>query len=286
MNVRRLFILLNAFIFLCSCNVEKDQNLSRSYENQRFSAEGSRNRNGNDVIVDRVMSGEDPARVLNQVMSGPAESYCSECLDDSFPEASRPGERPLRGATLLKYLKKNYPKGCGYTFRGWSNQDSRNFKPNIHAVANGRIPNCHESNCSTATYLALIEAIRGTPHEKRLKGKINFGGPLYKSFVTEPNMIERTFGPGPFNLGSFQKVQRTDEKTIANYQSKGWPSAGDFVVVNRKNGSGHSVVFSHYQGSGSNRQMCFWSSNKGTNGMGVQCERTGSFASFHIGRIE
>lgn len=97
-------------------------------------------------------------------------------LDDSFVTPREPGERPLRGATLLEYVRDNYPENCGYTFRGWSNQDTRNFRPNIEAVAQGRLPRCHESNCSTATYLALVEAIRGTEHEARLRDQLHTVG--------------------------------------------------------------------------------------------------------------
>lgn len=281
-NIFKIVLLFITFL-LFSCEfVPKDANTYYRYKPSDYT-----NRRGAGSLENMILSGRDPSGAINDYMYGPTGlNGCPPVLDDSFVTPSEPGERPLRGSTLLEYVRDNYPGNCGYTFRGWSNQDSRNFRPNIEAVAQGRIPRCHESNCSTATYLALVEAIRGTEHEERLRNQLHMGGPLYESFVIRPNMIENTFGRDPFNLGPYQKMERTDEATIRQYQESGWPSPGDFLILNRRNGTGHSVLFSHYQGEGSNRQVCYWSSNRGTNGMGMQCERMSRMASVHMGRVE
>jgi hypothetical protein len=262
------------FLLLTSCNEKEKLNYVNQY-------------GANSPEVKEVMRGKPLHRVIDAIVSGPTYRYKNcEYLNEHFAEASAPGDRPLRGASIVKYLDENYPKNCGYSFPDWKGAYSRAFKPNVFAVLAGKKPNCHVSNCSTASYLALVEAIRGTEHEKKLQGKFKMGGPLYAKFVYEGNMIENVFGPGEFNLGSFEKINRMDEATITDFEARGWPSPGDFLILNRRNGSGHSVVFSHYQGTGNTREVCYWSSNRGTKGMGVQCEQTRKMGSIHAGRVE
>ncbi|MGZ3723835.1 MAG: hypothetical protein ACXVA9_12920, partial [Bdellovibrionales bacterium] len=56
---------------------------------------------------------------------------------------------------------------------------------------------------------------------------------------------------------------------------------GDIVRFDRKNGTGHSAIFKEQNET----QFCYWTSNGGTRGVGVQCEYIGPVAQMVISRF-
>lgn len=194
----------------------------------------------------------------------------------------RSSTEPVGGQEFLDRLRE-YPQNCGYAFNNWNSDKLRQLDQAIEsAQRDGAIP-CHPSDCATASYLALIERLQGTPHAQNLD--FRRGRDLYRRFVMEVNSIERTFGPSPtgLGLGDFRKIPSNQ---LDSHLQTGWPAPGDFVLLNRNNRSGHMTVFSHFEGEGSNRRICYWSSNRGTNGMGMQCERMSTIGSIHAGRVQ
>lgn len=69
-----------------------------------------------------------------------------------------------------------------------------------------------------------------------------------------------------------------------NFKDIRQAKAGDFLKMDRSNGSGHTVIFSHLQGD----KVCFWSGNRRnldkTSGLGVNCESL-SGKTFTLSRI-
>lgn len=231
-------------------------------------------------------AGITPQRYIDRVLSGPTADYCPTTRAGAFRGSGEEGE----GQEFLDYLIENYPEECGYAFRRWNQESISQLRNAITDVENGRIPRCHPSDCATASYLALLERIRGTPHYDRLKdlGGLNMGGTLYRTFVQEPNSIVRTFDG--LGLGDHRIISPMNNAQMQRHNAEGWPSAGDFVLLNRKSrpgrsATGHMTVFSHYQDGPRGKEICYWSSNSGTRGMGTQCERVSTLGSIHVGRV-
>jgi hypothetical protein len=60
---------------------------------------------------------------------------------------------------------------------------------------------------------------------------------------------------------------------------------GDALKLDRHGTFGHSVIFLGYEGPPDNRQICYWSSNSGTNGYGKQCEPMKKMKRFSILKV-
>jgi hypothetical protein len=56
---------------------------------------------------------------------------------------------------------------------------------------------------------------------------------------------------------------------------------GDVLRIDRSNGTGHSTIFKEIKGN----QFCYWTSNKSTNGVGVQCENISSLTHVAVSRF-
>lgn len=56
---------------------------------------------------------------------------------------------------------------------------------------------------------------------------------------------------------------------------------GDVLRLDRTNGTGHSTIFKEIKGD----QFCYWTSNTGTNGVGVQCENLSSLTQVVVSRF-
>jgi hypothetical protein len=206
----------------------------------------------------------------------------SEARGGASARARGENAESIEGGEFLNRLRE-YPQECGYAFNNWNSERLQQLDQAIEsATSGGEIP-CHPSDCATASYLALIERLQGTPHFESLD--FQRSGQLYRRFVTEANSVERTFASPPTGLG-LGEFRAITPNQIDSQQGEGWPQEGDFVLLNRSNRTGHMTVFSHFEGSGSNRQICYWSSNRGTNGMGMQCEQMSRMSSIHVGRVQ
>lgn len=56
---------------------------------------------------------------------------------------------------------------------------------------------------------------------------------------------------------------------------------GDLLRLDRTSGTGHSTIFKEIKGD----QFCYWTSNTGTNGAGVQCENISSLQQIVVSRF-
>jgi hypothetical protein len=56
---------------------------------------------------------------------------------------------------------------------------------------------------------------------------------------------------------------------------------GDVLRIDRNNGTGHSTIFKEIRGD----QFCYWTSNTGTNGVGVQCENISALTQVVVSRF-
>lgn len=56
---------------------------------------------------------------------------------------------------------------------------------------------------------------------------------------------------------------------------------GDVLRIDRNNGTGHSTIFQGIRGD----KFCYWTSNRGTNGVGTQCENISSLTTAVVSRF-
>jgi hypothetical protein len=177
------------------------------------------------------------------------------------------------------------PADCKYKWKGFSMSTYKKVVTNYKAD-NSQIA-CTHSMCTSAVFLAWVNIQR-----KQLeKGKISRaefdkrtkpGGKAYQilNSAAEPNELVEAYGlgKGTVQYASDGKIGKTNNL----------PKAGDLVQLWRKNSSGHSVVFKGFRdsnGDGRNDQLCYWSSQKKTNGYGNRCESINDMDRILIGSL-
>lgn len=192
----------------------------------------------------------------------------------------------------LNMLKKNFPKKAGYAFP-FKDQYVAPLCQQVKHVSEGNYPGPHVSNCATSTFMAIQIKLQLHYKEKfdemkrdySCEGSSGFGSG-YKAFV-----IDGIIPWAKNHLKKFDPSADVDDflKTLAPDPSNtDWPKPGDPMVMDRHNGSGHAVVFTRYSDDGS--KICYFSSNKGTQGFGGEpdderCESRSSIKNLTIVKI-
>ncbi len=190
---------------------------------------------------------------------GNSPASCDPCVDSSTP-----------GGSYYASLLKTFPKGCGYS---WKKFSSSGFKETVREFLKSGKVLCskrHQSMCTSATFLAFLMKAKQLVKERKLTLEqveqwADLKGPAWPILNDQarPDLLlkEMSLGDG--------RVLRQKEIPTDN-----WPAQGDLVQIWRKDRSGHSVVFSNLLKSADGQVLglCYWASNKSTNGYGEKCE--------------
>jgi|GEM_PF-4290977 len=118
------------------------------------------------------------------------------------------------------------------------------------------------SNCTTATHAVFLKTLASL----NAQGKIKLSQKTIRT-LNSPLFwnIWNSNGYGPLKLIDDLGGTVFDKKDLKALKP------GDFVKLDRKK-SGHMVIFTRFKGS----QICYWSSNKSTKGLGETCRSTSS----------
>lgn len=176
----------------------------------------------------------------------------------------------------------DYPKNCGYKWRGFSM--SRYREDVRHFIANGDV-NCNHSMCTSAVFMALIAHAKKSKKSRSITndelGELTTpGGKAYRIINenTEPNVLVEVYGLGKgYTFDGAREIART---------GKNIPKKGDLIQIWRRNGSGHSAIFKGFidkNKDGVNDFLCYWSSQKKTNGYGDRCETIHDMETLRVG---
>lgn len=126
------------------------------------------------------------------------------------------------------------------------------------------------SHCTSATYAGFLKTI-GTLAKR---GAINLT-PQARAALNSP-LFRDAWNSNGSTINLLYEKLGGETFTNASEAQK-----GDFVKIDRKNGTGHTVYLSRITSS----QICYWSSNRATQGPGEQCESRSSISKLHFSRI-
>lgn len=192
------------------------------------------------------------------------------------------------------------PPNCQYSLR--INQTNVNkICQAMDDLANDRpvrdSAKCHVSNCSTASYLAMIQIAKSRSDWSSLQSRFTCSRPFpeaYRLFVG-PNGLQAFMQE--YDLGDARRIRLSGNAASRSTKlqsdfAEGFPRKSDPILLQRdqtKGGTGHSVIFSHFETSSGSTynpespeqisKVCYWSSNQGTRGTSNRCENV-SYMSF------
>lgn len=141
-------------------------------------------------------------------------------------------------------------------------------------------PRSSKSHCTSATAAAFMQYITDLVAQGKLKltsAQINFlnGEQVRAAFNGNTYSVayfnQRLGGQNILGIGSQSEIMK------ALRQAK----PGDTLKFDRRNGTGHSTIFQEIRGN----KVCYWSSNRKTNGPGLQCESISSLTSAAVSRF-
>ena len=197
--------------------------------------------------------------ILSPVCLGNSPAACDPCVDTSTP-----------GGKYYSQVLKNFPKGCGYA---WKKFNTPAFKETVKEFLKSGKVLCskrHQSMCTSATFLAFLMKAKELVKERKLTLEqveqwADLKGPVWTILNAQarPDLLLQEM-----NLGEGRTLRQKEIPT------DNWPGQGDLVQIWRKDRSGHSVVFSNLLKSPDGKVvgLCYWASNKSTNGYGEKCE--------------
>lgn len=179
----------------------------------------------------------------------------------------------------------NYPKNCGYRWKGFN---MSRYKEDIKHFINTGDVNCSHSMCTSAVFMALVAHAKkaksaGSLSVSRFSELTTPGGRAYRIIneSTEPNALVEYY-----KLGKGYTFDGANEIAKAG---KSVPKKGDLIQIWRRNGSGHSVIFKGFidtNQNGRNDLLCYWSSQKKTNGYGDRCETISDMETLRVGSFK
>jgi hypothetical protein len=266
-------------------------NVNEELEAKRLKCNALRRIEDADIPMDSMYDNYD---------GSPGDNFNDVCSERaSFDESSSPSDTIASGdadpedpCDYLNMLKKNFPKRAGYAFP-FKDEYVAPLCQQVKHVSEGNYPGPHVSNCATSTFMAIQiklqlhykEKFEEMKRDYSCEGSSGFGAG-YRAFVIDGiipwarNHLKK-FDPSA-NVDDFLKTLSPDPSNTE------WPKPGDPMVMDRHNGSGHAVVFTRYSDDGS--KVCYFSSNKGTQGFGGEpdderCESLSSIKNFTVVKI-
>ena len=229
---------------------------------------------------------------LENITSAPKPT-CSEISE--ITEAKPTGPHSGIKSKTFDWITRNL-KGGKYEFRKPAPSipdDHRSICRSMNSAINGDTKGLIpvSSHCGNASFIgALIIMKKNNPVQFEEQKK---------DFLCDPNKgrLGYTYGKGyrQFNNQPYEwmkkylgkkNTKKVSEANMDKYSKKSVPQKGDIVNIYRKNGSGHSVIFSHYKYSKSGKisKICYWSSNK-NRGMSTRCEARSKMNTLTIGKL-
>lgn len=112
-------------------------------------------------------------------------------------------------------------------------------------------------HCTSATHAHFLKMIG----ELSKKGLIKLNSESIKALNS--NLFRDAWNSNGYANGKLMEMLGGQ-----NFKEIGQARKGDFMKMDRANGSGHTVIYSHTEGG----KVCYWSANKRTRGLGIQCE--------------
>ena len=216
---------------------------------------------------------------------------CGNALQEGLAGLERPPQPPscdtsgeIKPPSLLSVVSA-FPPDCGYEMRDFNATAFREtvaqFLVDGSVLCGGR----HHSMCTSAAFLAFLSQARRWRDEGRITDAqltewADLHGPVYQAlnFAAQPDELVRQLGVGYGATFSQNALPQRD-----------WPKENDFVQIwrTRPPASGHSVVAAGQltDSNGASIGLCYWSSNRGTNGYGMQCERYADMERIIVGRL-
>lgn len=164
---------------------------------------------------------------------------------------SETGEEILRSTTGLM-SPKQIGTGKGFTLRKSVGLAKLSENGSFIPSSNKR------SHCTSATHAVFLKTLASLKQQ----GKIGLSPKAIKTLNSSRFWnIWNSNGYGPLKL--------IDDLGGTVFRGAGIKALkpGDFVKLDRKS-TGHMVIFKRFKGS----QICYWSSNRSTNGLGEKCE--------------
>ena len=217
-----------------------------------------------------------------------------QCFTDfSLNQEEDDGLTPLEQVLMesddgfpFELFTRTMPSECGYGYKKLSRSDVTKMCTAIRAVTNGESATCHMSNCTTASFIGIIQLMKARPDWEEKKKLFNCRykrrfGKAYQEYI-KPDGLRKMFKK--FKLGITNRIKI---KNLESELKKGWPSPGDPILVQRKNLMGHSAMFHSYEYKNNKiHKVCFWSSNLRTQGQGIKCEPISSLMFLDVGKID
>lgn len=185
-------------------------------------------------------------------------------------ELSPPRERPRSGENVNSLLYQSarslesgeIGRGQGFSLSrrvGWAKLDSE---------GDLQLQGPRRSHCTSATHAAFLKTVGELHKQGRIVLNPSARAALNSTAFRD---VWNSNGYGPAKLIELLGGQ--------NFRDPRQARAGDFVKIDRAR-TGHMVILSSIK----NGRICYWSSNRGTNGVGERCESTAG-KSFVFSRI-
>lgn len=141
-------------------------------------------------------------------------------------------------------------RGNGYTLRssvGWAKLGE-----------DGSISiNNKRSHCTSATHA----------HFLKMMGELHKSGHIQLNSRSREALNSNLFRDA-WNSNGYGNGKLMEFLGGQNFTDRASAKKGDFMKMDRSNGSGHTTIFSHFEGN----KVCYWSSNSSTRGVGTKCE--------------
>lgn len=240
----RIMYLFSFFVLLTSC-----RSLSSAfrgygdYKGQRYSFKEEENHANTDYassLSKNVKPGCRGAQKFIDLIADPTklEAQCGEFNKDVLEQIS------------------TIPSGGGYSLRGSATNIP--LKIGDSSITNSK---AKTSFCTGATYTVAMKVFQ----KHRVFDQMSDA--QKKNFELQHNDNYGFWGAWNNNYEGAGDANRLIKfgESVSSLDSA---CAGDFVNFNRKNGSGHSVVYLGQEDG----KIYYWSSNKSTKGFGVSCE--------------
>lgn len=178
------------------------------------------------------------------------------------------------------------PEECGYGYKSLSLQTVTKMCTAMRQVASDKMASCHKSNCTTASFIGIIQLMKTRKDWDKKKHLFNCRpkrrfGKAYLEYI-KADGLRKMFKK--YNLGKTKRVKIRD---LSKQVNNGWPKPGDPILVQRKNLSGHSAMFHSYKYKNNKiNEVCFWSSNSRTRGQGLKCEKIRTLSFIDVAKVD
>lgn len=268
-------------------------------ESKNLASKKQKNRKINVPTRDEATK-DDPILVWKQEAYEAKEKLEKELsqVDTSFEDVD----------TFFQSITTAPPPGCGYKLSGFKTTQTRAICQAMDDLANKReirdSAKCHVSNCSTASYLAVIQILRERKDWESIQDNFTCKAPFPKAYLTYVGSNGLRAFAAEYGLGDTKRISLPGNSSkkaglLAESFTSGWPKKSDPILLQRdksKKHTAHAVIFSHFEsddgaifdGKSDKKitKVCYWSSNLGTKGTANRCEPISYMSFIDAARIK